>query len=202
MISFHKFKWTSPFQTDRETTRDAFSHHDRRGSPKRDWLRSEGGSARRERRAEGKLPVSRKLRRRGRGQFAGNASGPVNLNQRESGVEQRHANRRDDEPLALLRKIGSGSQRAAGLVAVAGSGNGRAMRMLLRATLLFAEQSRGIDQAARKRRQPKKRQQHRHDWLDPLHGESNTTAARPEQCGLWAGSPARSPRASAERVRA
>ncbi len=81
--------------------------------------------------------------RRGRGQFAANASGPVNLNRRESGVEQRHADRRDDEQLALLRKIGGGSQRAAGLVAVAG--DGRAMRMFLRAALLFAEQPRGIN---------------------------------------------------------
>ena len=117
------------FYTDRETTRDASAHRARRGSPERDWLRSEGRSARRERRAEGKLPVPRQFGRRGRGQFAANASEPVNLNQRESGVEQRHADGRDDEQLTLLRKIGSGGQRTAGLIAVAG--NGRAMRMLL-----------------------------------------------------------------------
>lgn len=154
-----------------------------RDSPKRDHLRSEGRSARRKSRAEGKLPVPGQLRRRGRGKSAANASGPVNLNQRECAVEQRHTDRRDDEQLTLLRKVGSGGQRAARLVAIAG--DGRAMRVLLGATILFAEQARRINQAARNCWQPNERQHHRHDCLDPLHGRSNTTAAKPEQCGRW-----------------
>ncbi len=74
-----------------------------------------------------------------RGQFTANSGGLVNLKQREGGVEQRLADGRDDEQLALLRKVGSGVQRAAGLVAIAG--DGRAMRMLLRAAILLAQQS-------------------------------------------------------------
>ena len=152
-----------------------------RDSPKRDHLRSEGRSARRKSRAEGKLPVPGQLRRRGRGKSAANASGPVNLNQRECAVEQRHTDRRDDEQLTLLRKVGSGGQRAARLVAIARAGSG--MRVLLGATILFAEQPRSINQTARNRWQPNERQHQRDECLDGLHGASNTTDAWPEQSG-------------------
>jgi len=139
-----------------------------KGSPKRDWLRSEGRSARRERRTEGKLPVPRQFGRRGRGQFTANPGGPMNLKQHESGVEQRHADGRDDKQMALLRKIGSGGQRTARLVAIARAGSG--LRMSLRAALLFAEQPRRINQAARNRWQPNERQHQRDRCLDTLHG--------------------------------
>lgn len=177
----HKHKWTSPFHTDRETTRDAFAHRARRGSPKRDLLRSDGRSARRQRRAKGKLPMPRQFRRRGRGQFAANSDGPLDFRESGCGSKQQHADRREDQRLRLLGEKGGGRQSPAGLVAIARAGS--ALRMFLRAAILFAQPARRINQTARSRWQPNERQHQRDRCFDTLHVESNTTEAGPGQCG-------------------
>ena len=147
-------------------------HRARRGSPRRDWLRSEGRSARREGRAEGKLPVTSQFRRCGRRKIAANSDGTLNWHQKGCDIKHWHNHRREDMRLRLLRKVGSGGQCPARLVAIARAGSG--MRVLLGATILFAEQSRRINQTARHGWQPNERQHQRDRCFDTLHGEENS----------------------------
>lgn len=155
--------------------------HRAKGQSRTGRLRSEGRSARRESRAEGKLPVTSQFRRRGRGKIAANSDGTLNFSVSNYGGKQQHADWREDEWLGLLGKKSGGCQRSTGLVAIARAGS--ALRMFLRATILFAQPACRINQTARSRWQPNERQHQRNRCFDTLHGESNTTAARPEQSG-------------------
>lgn len=146
-----------------------------------DCLRSERRCARRQSRAEGKLPATHQLRWRGRGKLATNTGETLNLRQHVRAAEQQHTDRHNKEQLILLREIAGGRQSAARLVAVARTGNG--LGMFFRAAILFFRQSRRINQAARNRWQPDERQHQRDHCLDTLHEESNTTAAWPKQSG-------------------
>lgn len=125
--------------------------------------------------------MTRQLWRRGRWKFAANSDGPLNLRENGCGIEQQHADWREDKRLGLLGKKSSGCQRTAGLVAIARAGS--ALRMFLRAAILFAQPACRINQTARGRWQSNERQHQRDHCLDTLHGQSNTTAVRPEQCG-------------------
>ena len=119
--------------------------------------------------------MTRQLWRRGRWKFAANSDGPLNLRENGCGIEQQHADWREDERLRLLGEKGGGCQRTAGLVAIARAGS--ALRMFLRAAILFAQPARRINQTARSRWQPNERQHQRDRCLDTLHGKTNTTAA-------------------------
>lgn len=121
------------------------------------------------------------LRRRGGGKIKANPGGPLNLLQVSRAIEQRQTGRDHEERLGLLWEIGGGRQSAARFVAVARTGNG--VRMLLRAAILFAEQTRCINQTARSGWHPNERQHHGDKYLEPLHGKSNTTADVLKQCG-------------------
>ncbi len=128
--------------------------------------------------------MPRKFGRRGRGQIVGNYDEPLNFGESGWRIKQQHAGWREDKRLGLLGKKSGACQRTARLVAVLRAGRG--LRMSLRATIPFAQQTGRIKQTARSRWQPNKRQQHRHDCLDTLHGESNTTEAGPGQSGRLA----------------
>ena len=153
--------------------------HRAKGQSRTGRLLSEGRSARRESRAEGKLPVTRKLRWRGRGQFASDSNGSLNFRERGCGTDQQHADWREDERLGLLGKKSGGCQRTAGLVAIARAGS--ALRMFFRAAILFAQPACRINQTARRRWQPNERQHQCDRCFDTLHAKSNTTPAQPEQ---------------------
>jgi len=143
------------------------------GQPQRDWLRGEGGGARCERRAEGKLPMTGRFGRRSRRKLAIHSCRTLNPRQKLCAVEQRNADGCDEKCLVLLREIMGRCQSAARLVAVAWAGNG--LGMLLRAAILFVEQTGRINNAARNRWQPNERQHQRDRCLDTLHGERDST---------------------------
>ncbi len=134
-------KLTTDFQTTVETTSMCEHTAPKEQSRCGDRLRSERRSARRQGRAEGKLPVTGQLRRRGCGKIVTNPSGPVNLHRRDPAIEQRRTDRHDEEQLILLREIAGGRQSATRVVAMARAG----MRMFLRAAILLAEQARRIN---------------------------------------------------------
>ena len=160
-------------------TRERFTARGRtvRRLPRTGDLRNEGRGARRQGRAERKLPVTSQLGWCGCRKLAAYCGGSLNLHSRGGGIEQRHTDWRDEKLLALLWEIMRRRQSAARLVAVARAGIGA--RMPLRAAIPFAKQAGCIKQAARNRRQPNERQHQRDHCLDTLHEESNTTAAWP-----------------------
>lgn len=121
------------------------------------------------------------FRRCGRGKIAANSNGPLNFRKDGCGIKQQHANWREDQRLRLLGEKSGGSKRTARLVAIGRSGS--ALRMFLRAAILFAQPARRINQTAGSRWQPNERQHQRDRCLDTLHGESNTTGGWPEQSG-------------------
>ena len=128
--------------------------------------------------------MTRQFGRRGRGQFTSDSDGLLDFRESDCGIEQQHADWRENEWLRLLGEKGGGRQSPARLVAIARAGS--ALRMILRAAILFAEPARRINQTAGSRWQPNERQHQRDRCFDTLHGESNTTDARPEQSGRLA----------------
>lgn len=94
-----------------------------KGSPERDYLRNEGRRARRQGRAEGKLPATHKLRRRSGWRLAPGGVRQTRLDEARCEGESHIADRRRNDELILLRKISGGSQNAARLLAAAGIGS-------------------------------------------------------------------------------
>ncbi len=128
--------------------------------------------------------MTSQFRRCGRGKIPANSDGTLNFG--ESGYEskQQHADWREDEWLGLLGKKSGGGQRPAGLVAIARAGS--ALRMFLRAAILFAQPARRINQTARSRWQPNERQHQRNRCFDTLHGRRNTMqTGREQRERLW-----------------
>ncbi len=127
--------------------------------------------------------MPRQLRRRSLRKIAIKTGEAMNFRKTVVKDEKQHAIRRKHYRMGLLGKECGRGQCRAGLIAT--TRNGNRFGMVGRATILFAEPARRINQAAGSGWQPNERQHQRNHCLDPLHGESNTTLIAPGQCGRF-----------------